>query len=189
MMLNSKQSFVKACEQRMKKCLVSMHDSLARIRTGRASETLISDIPVFYHGAKTPINHLASITVEDSHTLVVSPWEKSIIPEIEKALYKSNLGITPQSGSESVRVVLPALTQETREKLSKQASQVAESSRVSVRNIRRDVNNEVKALLKSKELSKDEERGIQTAIQKTTDQFIGKIEDSLKQKHSELKEI
>jgi len=183
------QNIGKKYTEKMRRNIDAMENELLKLRTGRASPALLNDVHILYHGVNTPINQIASVTVEDARTLLISPWEKQLIPAIEKSLLKSSLGVTPKAGSDTVRVPLPALTQETRNSLRKQASQIAEKTRVAIRNARRDANSEIKSLFKKKEFGEDEERRLQNRIQKLTDEHVAGIDKLLAAKHRELEEI
>lgn len=176
-------------DDRMGKSIAALHSTLGRIRTGRASPSLLDGIEVPYYGNDTPLNQVASVTVEDARTLVISPWEKNLVPEIEKALLKSDLGITPASSGEVVRVPLPALTEENRRDLTRQARGEAETSRVAVRNIRRDAIHHIRELVKDKELAEDEAHRAEEDIQKLTDKRIGEIDAMVEAKEVDLMEI
>ncbi len=176
-------------QQRMQKSLGALSGALSKIRTGRAHPSILDSVLVSYYGSDTPINQVANINVEDGRTLAISPWEKILVPEIEKAIMKSDLGLNPVTSGELIRVPMPALTEETRRNLGKQAKAEAENARVSIRNIRRDINSDFKELLKEKEISEDAEHKAIDDVQKLTDRFIAEIEEILKAKESELLEI
>ena len=176
-------------DERMGKSLEVLHDTFGRIRTGRANPSLLDGIVVEYYGADTPLNQVASITVEDARTLVISPWEKPLIPEIEKAILKSDLGITPASTSELIRVPLPALTEENRKDLVRQARQEAENARIAIRNIRRDAIADIRELVKEKEVAEDEARRGEEEVQKLTDRRVAEIDKVLDAKESDLMEV
>ncbi len=176
-------------DDRMGKSVEALHSSFGRIRTGRANPSLLDGIEVSYYGTDTPLNQVASITVEDARTLAISPWEKNLIPDIEKAILKSDLGITPSSNKELIRVPLPALTEENRRDLARVAKQEAESARVAIRNIRRDAIHEVRELAKAKEVAEDEARKAEEKIQSITDRRIGEVESTLGAKEADLMEI
>jgi ribosome recycling factor len=179
----------KDAEVRMTKSLASLDSALAKIRTGRAHPSLLGDIKVPYYGTDTPLDQVANIGVEDSRTLLISPWERSLIPDIEKAILKSDLGLTPSSGGESIRLSMPPLTEENRIALTKVAKHEAENARVAVRNIRRDANAHLKELLKEKEISEDEEHHAIDLIQKLIDEKIADVEQALQVKEKDLLEI
>lgn len=176
-------------EARMEKCIEALGQAFARIRTGRASPSLLDDISVEYYGAPTPLNQVASVTVEDARALLISPWEKKMVPVIEKAILKSDLGLTPSSTADVIRLPMPPLTEESRKQLGKQARSEAEGARVAIRNVRREANSELKKLLKDKAISEDEERGGEDAIQKLTDRFVARVDELLQKKEADLMEI
>ena len=176
-------------DERMAKSIEALQQAFARIRTGRASPNLLDDIKVDYYGAPTPLAQVANITVEDARSLLISPWEKNMIPVIEKAIMKSDLGLTPASNADVIRLPMPPLTEESRKGLTKQARAEAENGRIAIRNIRRDANSTVKELLKEKEISEDEERRAEDSIQKLTDRFVGRVDALLAEKESDLMEI
>lgn len=176
-------------EARMGKSLVALAAAFNRIRTGRASPTILDGIMVSYYGSDTPLSQVANIMVEDARTLALSPWEKNLIPEIEKAIMKSDLGLNPSTTGDKIRVPMPALTEETRKQFIKQARAEAEKGRVSIRNIRRDANGMIKDLLKEKEISEDEERAGQDQVQKLTNQYVAEIETVLAGKEKDLMQV
>jgi len=176
-------------EERMKKSIQALEAAFARIRTGRASPALLDDVKVDYYGTPTPLNQVAGITVEDARSLLISPWEKKMVPVIEKAILKSDLGLTPNTTADVVRLPMPPLTEESRKGLGKQARAEAENARVSIRNIRRDANGQLKDLLKEKEVSEDEERRAEDQIQKLTDRFVAEVDQLLEAKEADLMEI
>jgi len=175
--------------ERMDKSLESLTYSFNKIRTGRAHPSLLDGITVEYYGAKTPLNQMANIGVEDARTLTLTAWDRTSIPDIEKAIMKSDLGLNPSTAGEVMRIPMPMLTQETRKGFTRQARHDAESARVSVRNGRRDAMGMLKELVKEKEIGEDDERRGQDAVQKLTDSYIEKIEKLLKQKEADLMEI
>jgi len=179
----------KDAEQRMDKCVDSFKNHISKIRTGRASPSILDGIMVEYYGAATPLRQLANVTVEDSRTLKINVFDRSLSQAVEKAIMTSDLGLNPSSAGTDIRVPLPALTEERRKDLIKVVRGEAEQGRVSVRNVRRDANDKVKALLKDKEISEDEERRSQDDIQKMTDVFIKKIDSTLAEKEAELMEF
>lgn len=176
-------------EERMQKTLVALSTSLNKIRTGRAHPSLLDGIRVDYYGSMTPLSQVAAINVEDARTLSVSPWEGPMVPEVEKAIIKSDLGLNPSTAGNVIRIPMPMLTEETRKGYTKQAKAEAEHSRVSIRNIRRDIISDIKDLQKEKEISEDEERKAQDDIQKITDRYIADIEKALAVKEKDLMEI
>jgi ribosome recycling factor len=176
-------------EQRMSKSIDALGNAFNKIRTGRAHSSLLNGISVDYYGVDTPLSQAASIVVEDSRTLSVTPWEKFLVPEIEKAIMKSDLGLNPSTAGSVIRLPLPALTEETRRTYGKQAKAEAENSRISIRNIRRDILTDVKDLLKEKDISEDEERKAHDDVQKITDRFIARVDEALVIKERDLMEI
>lgn len=176
----------KDAETRMDKCVEAFKNTISKIRTGRASPSILDGIMVDYYGSSTPLRQLASVTVEDSRTLKINVFDRSISAAVEKAIMTSDLGLNPSSAGTDIRVPLPALTEERRKDLIKIVRSEAEQGRVSVRNVRRDANDKVKALLKDKEISEDEERRSQDDIQKMTDVFIKKVDTALAEKEAEL---
>jgi ribosome recycling factor len=176
-------------EERMKKSVESVIGQFKKIRTGRAHPSILDSVQVLYYGAPVPLQQVANVTVEDARTLMISPWEKQTVPDIEKAIYKSDLGLNPSSNGGVIRVPMPALTEETRKVYIRQARSEAESARVSVRNIRRDANSDLKELLKEKEISEDDERRGQDGIQKLTDKYVAEIDGLLEKKEADLMEI
>lgn len=176
----------KDAEARMKKAIESLGNNFNRIRTGRAHPSLLDGIMVNYYGTDTPLSQVANINIEDARTLSVSPWERNLVPEIEKAIMKSDLGLNPSTNGGLIRIPLPMLTEETRKTFIKQARAEAEHARVAVRNVRRDVLADVKALLKDKAIGEDEERKGQDEIQKITDKFIAEVDKALAAKEVDL---
>ena len=173
-------------EDRMQKSLGSLDEAFKKIRTGRAHPSLLDSVMVSYYGADTPLNQLANVTVEEGRSLVISPWEKPLIGEIEKAIMKSDLGLNPSNNGNTIRVPMPPLTEETRREFTKQAKQEAENARVAIRNIRRDANSDFKELEKEKEISEDEQRRAEEQVQKLTDKFIAEIESAYQVKEEDL---
>lgn len=179
----------KSAQERMKKSVEVLGVNFNKIRTGRAHPSILDSVMVSYYGSDTPLSQVANVSVLDARTLSISPWEKHIVPDIEKAIMKSDLGLNPSTTGELIRVPMPALTEETRKNYIKQARAEAEHARVSVRNVRRDANSDLKNLVKSKDISEDEERRAQDEIQKLTDKFIAEIDASLALKEKDLMEI
>ena len=179
----------KDAEERMQNSLDALGSHFNKIRTGRAHPSLLDGIKLDYYGADTPLNQMANVSVEDARTLSVTAWDKSTIPDIEKAILKSDLGLNPATAGEVIRIPMPPLTEETRKGYIKQARSEAESARVSVRNARRDAMGMLKELVKEKEISEDEERRGQDQVQKITDKFVAQIEERLSAKEADLLEI
>lgn len=174
---------------RMTKAVDALRHELSKLRTGRAHPSLLDHVMVNYYGNEVPLKQVANVNVADSRTLSVTPWEKNVTPAIEKAIQLSDLGLTPNSAGGVIRVPLPALTEQRRKDLVKVVKTEGESARVSVRNIRRDANQELKALLKDKKISEDDDRRAQDDIQKLTDKFVAEIDKVLQAKEAELLEV
>lgn len=180
---------LKDAKIRMGKSVETLRHDLTKVRTGRAHTSLLDHIMVDYYGSDVPLKQVANVNVEDARTLVVTPWEKSMVAVIEKAIMKSDLGLNPNTAGTVMRIPLPSLTEERRKDMIKIVRQEAEGARVAVRNIRRDANNDFKELLKEKEISEDEDRRAQEQIQKLTDQAIADIDKVLQAKEAELMEV
>lgn len=176
-------------EARMTKSVAAMVDAFKKVRTGRANPAILDGVMVDYYGSDTPIAQVANIIVEDGRSLAVNPWEKNMIPAIEKAIMKANLGLNPATSGDVIRIPMPPLTEETRKEYIKQARAEAEKGRISVRNIRRDANGDIKDLLKEKEISEDEQRGGEDQIQKLTDKFIAQVDKLLADKEKDLMQV
>lgn len=173
-------------EKKMKKSLEALSSAFNKIRTGRAHPSILDSVMVNYYGQETPLKQVASVNVEDNRTLAVSPWEKNLVPVIEKAIMASDLGLNPTTSGDLIRIPMPMLTQETRKEMVKQSKADAENARVSVRNARRDANNMMKDLLKEKDISEDDERRGEDEIQKLTDRYIAEVEKMFKAKEEDL---
>ena len=183
------ENLLKDVAEKMDKSVSALKNAFNKIRTGRANPSLLDDIYVDYYGNQSPINQTSNISVEEGRSLVISPWDKSLIPDIEKAILNSDLGLNPSTNADLIRVTMPALTEETRQDYIKQARAEAENSRVSIRNIRRDANQAAKEKQNSSEISEDDLRRIEDLIQKETDKFITIVDTDLKNKESDLLEI
>ena len=175
-------------EDKMKKALDALDNAFSTLRTGRAHPGILNGVTVSYYGSEMPLNQVASINVEDSRTLLVQPFDRSMVQAVDKAIRESDLGLNPIS-AEVIRVPLPALTEETRKDMQKLARGEAEERRVSVRNARRDANNQIKALVIDKQISEDDERRANDDIQKMTDKYIDNIDKKLATKEAELMEV
>ncbi len=173
-------------EARMTKSLEALRHALARIRTGRAHPSLLDHVFVSYYGSEMPIKQVANITAEDARTLAISPWEKSMVQPIEKAILQSDLGLNPNTAGTVIRIPLPPLTEDRRKELIKRARQEGEQGRVAIRNIRRDANASLKEMVKEKMISEDEERRGQERIQKLTDRFVERVDQLLEEKERDL---
>jgi len=173
-------------DKKMQKSLEALHSAFNKIRTGRAHPAILDSVMVNYYGQETPLKQVASVNVEDNRTLLVAPWEKNLVPTIEKAIMMSDLGLNPSSNGDAIRVPMPMLTEETRKEMVKQAKADAEQGRVSVRSARRDANSMLKDMLKDKEISEDDLRRGEEEIQKLTDKYIAEVEKMLKAKEEDL---
>ena len=170
----------------MEKSLSALDVAFKKIRTGRATPSLLDSIKVNYYDKLTPLAQVASISIEDAKTLAIAPWEKGIVQEIEKAISESELGLNPATSGDTIRVILPDLTEETRRDFIKKAKSEAENAKVSIRNVRREGNSQLKEFLKEKEISEDEERQGEEEIQKLTDLFVEKVDAALEAKEKDL---
>ncbi len=183
------EEFKKDATARMAKCLQTFQAELKKLRTGRAHPSLIENIKVDYYGTETPLSQLANINIEDARTLTVSPWDKSAVQAIEKAIHKSDLGLNPMTAGAVMRIPLPPLTEERRRDITKMLRGDAENARVSVRNVRRDVLQDVKEAAKKKLVSQDDEKRIQDEIQKLTDKHVADIDAALAIKEKEVMHV
>jgi ribosome recycling factor len=174
---------------RMAKCVQTFQTDLKKLRTGRAHPSLIEHLKVDYYGSEVPLQQVASISVEEGRTLVVSPWEKSVVQAIEKAIHKSDLGLNPSTAGTVIRISMPPLTEERRRDLTKVVRHDAENARVAVRNVRRDVLADIKEMLKEKLLSQDDERRAETEVQKLTDKHVADIDHALAAKEKEIMQV
>jgi len=173
-------------DERMQKSIASLDIAFKKIRTGRAHPDILDSVQVSYYGSDTPLSQLANVTVEEGRSLIISPWEKPMIGEIEKAIMKSDLGLNPSNNGDTIRVPMPPLTEETRKEYTKQAKAEAENARIAIRNIRRDANSDFKELEKEKEISEDEQRRAEDQVQRLTDKHIATIESSFHAKEADL---
>jgi len=174
---------------RMAKSVASLQQDLTKIRTGRAHTSLLDHITVEYYGSSVPLNQVANVGVEDSRTLIITPWEKDMVQPIEKAIMGSDLGLNPASAGTVIRVPLPALTEERRKDMIRVVRQEAEGGRIAVRNIRRDALHDIKELLKEKMIGEDDERRAEGDIQDITDKYVAEIDKILAEKEAELMEV
>ena len=179
----------KDATQRMAKCVVTFRDQLKKLRTGRAHTSLIEHIKVDYYGTDTPLNQVANIATEDARTLTVTPWEKSMVQPIEKAILKSDLGLNPNTAGQIIRINMPAMTEERRRDITKIVRSEAEAARVSVRNVRREVMTELKEMLKEKLIAQDDDRRAQEDVQKLTDKHVAEIDHAMAEKEKELMHV
>ncbi|MEZ0471943.1 ribosome recycling factor [Luteimonas salinilitoris] len=173
-------------QTRMQKSIEALRHDLTKVRTGRASTALVEHLKVNYYGADMPLSQVASIAVSDARSLTITPWEKQMVAPVEKAILASDLGLTPNTAGTVIRINIPALTEERRKELSKHVHHEGENAKIAIRNIRRDANQQVKELLKDKQISEDEERRSEEEIQKLTDQAIKDVDEVVKAKEQEL---
>ncbi|MBX6396025.1 MAG: ribosome recycling factor [Alicyclobacillaceae bacterium] len=182
-------NLLKETEERMNKSLQALKKEFAGVRAGRATPALLEKVMVDYYGTTMPVHQLATITAPEPRLLVIQPWDKGALAEIEKAILKSDLGLTPTNDGQVIRVVLPQLTQERRQELARMVRKLAEESRVAVRNIRREANDEIKKSEKQGDISEDEGRRLQERVQSLTDRFIEEIDRLLAAKEKEIMEV
>jgi ribosome recycling factor len=180
---------VDSAKKRMEKCISDMQQNLASIRTGRASVSILDHIQANYYGTPTPLQQMATLSTPDPTVIVIQPWDPSTIPNIEKAILASDLGLTPASDGRVIRLPIPPLTQERRKQLAKSVGHIAEQHRVAVRQVRHDANDQLKAYLKDKKISEDEEKEGLKKIQDLTNDFISKVDGLFKKKEAEILEI
>ncbi len=183
------QNIEEEAKKKMKKVIEFLTQELSKLRTGRATPALLDSIRVDYYGNQVPINQIAAISIPDPKTIVIQPWDKSIIPEIEKAIYKSQTGLVPNNDSNVIRISIPPLTEERRREIIKVAHKLGEDARVAIRNVRRDSNEFTKKQEKEKVISEDESRHLTNRIQKLTDDNIKMIDEILKKKEKEIMEV
>jgi ribosome recycling factor len=183
------QDVISSNEERMKKTVASLKDGFAALRTGRASASLFDRIRVDCYGEKSPLNQIANISIPEARLIVIQPWDKNLIGEIEKAIRSSELSLNPSNDGKVIRIAIPPLTEERRKELVKLAKNQAEQSRVAVRNIRRDGNEELKKLLKDSKVTEDEQTRGEAELQKLTDSYIGQVNQVLEEKEKEIMEV
>jgi ribosome recycling factor len=176
-------------EQRMRKSLEALKEEFKRLRTGRAHTGLLEHITVEYYGSRVPISQAATVSVEDARTLLVSPWEKQMVPAVEKAILTSDLGLTPVTAGLAIRVPLPPMTEERRKEMARVVRSETETGRVAVRNIRRDILSDVKDFLKEKLITQDDERRAQDEVQQLTDKYVAQMDGLLNDKEKEIMEF
>ena len=183
------QETLKDCRERMEKALQGLEKDFAKLRTGRASTTLVEDISIDYYGTSTPLNQLASLSTPDSRTIAIQPWDRNSFADIEKAIIKSDLGLNPVNDGKLIRINIPPLTEDRRKEMGKKAKKMAEDAKIVVRNIRRDENDDLKKKKNNKDLTEDEMHKGQEEVQKITDEYVEKIQETLDQKEKEIMEI
>jgi ribosome recycling factor len=179
----------KDAETRMRKSIESLKQEFSKVRTGRAHTSLLDHIRVSYYDNEVPLNQVANVSAADARMLTVTPWEKNMVPVVEKAIMASNLGLNPSTSGNVIRVVLPSLTEERRRDFVKVVRGEAEAARVAIRNVRREANTDLKDLLKEKEITEDEDRRGQEEIQTLTDKYVAEVEKLLQEKEAELMEV
>lgn len=179
----------KTAKDKMNKSIHSLEEELSRLRAGRAHPSLLEGVVVNYYGNETPLTQVASVNVESALMLTVKPWEKKLVPEIEKAIRSADLGLNPATSGDVIRVPLPPLSEERRKELIKKVKAECENAKVAIRNIRRDSNQHIKELLKDKKISEDDQRKGEDAMQKLTDSFISQIDTMLAKREKDLMEI
>ena len=179
----------KDAASRMAKSVASLQQDLTKIRTGRAHTSLLDHITVEYYGSQVPLNQVSNVGIEDSRTLIITPWEKDMVQPIEKAIMTSDLGLNPATAGTVIRVPLPALTEERRKDMIRLVRNEAEGGRIAIRNIRRDAMHDIKELLKEKVIGEDDERRAEGEVQDITDKHVGQVDEMLAGKESELMEI
>jgi len=182
------EEIMKNHDLKMKKSLTLLTQELSKLRTGRASPALLEAIRVEYYGSQLPLNQVATISIPEARLIIIQPWDKTALPNIEKAIFKSGVGLTPNSDGNVIRLAVPPLTTERREELIKLTLRMAEETKVAIRNIRRDANNEIKKLEKEKKISEDASFKAQEKVQQITDQFIKKVDEVQKDKEDEIRE-
>jgi ribosome recycling factor len=183
------QTVLDNCKDRMAKCVSSLENDFQAMRTGRANPALFDKIKVEYYGAETPLNQVASVSVPEARMVVITPWDKTVLPAIEKAILKSELGLNPSNDGKLIRVSFPALTEQRRKELAKGAKQTAEAARVAIRNVRRDAMEDLKKLQKASEISEDQQKDGEAKIQKMTDNAIAEVGKVAEAKEKEIMEI
>jgi ribosome recycling factor len=187
--MNTTQAIHKDADTRMQGALEALGRDFAGVRTGRANAALLEGVRVDYYNTPTPVNQVASVSVPDARTLLIQPWDQSVLSKIEKAIQKSDLGVTPANDGKVIRLSMPPLNEERRKQLAKSVGKLAEDARVAVRNVRREAKEKTKALLKDKRISEDDERRSETELQKLTDRYVQKIDELLKKKEQEILEF
>ena len=173
-------------EERMQKSVVSLEEAFKKIRTGRAHPSILDSVMVSYYGTDTPLSQLANVNVEEGRSLLISPWEKQLSGEIEKAILKSDLGLNPSNNGDTIRVPMPPLTEETRREYTRQAKQEVENARVAIRNIRRDANSRFKDFEKERDISEDQQHRAEERVQKLTNKHIAAVESAYQVKEQDL---
>jgi ribosome recycling factor len=187
--MNTAQAVQKDAETRMHGALDALGREFAGVRTGRANAALLEHVRVDYYDTLTPLNQVASVSVPDARTLMIQPWDQSVLTKIERAIQKSDLALTPVNDGKVIRLTIPPLNEERRKQLAKSVGKLAEEARVAIRNVRREAKEKIKGLLKDKKISEDDERRSETELQKLTDRFTQKVDELLKKKEQEILEF
>jgi ribosome recycling factor len=187
--MNTTQAVYKGAESRMQAALETLGREFAGVRTGRATTALLEGIRVDYYNTPTPVAQVASVSVPDARTLLIQPWDQSLLSKLEKAIQKSDLGLTPANDGKVIRLAIPPLNEERRKQLAKVVGRLAEESRVAVRNVRREAKEKLRGLAKEKRISEDDEKRSEAELQKLTDRFIQKVDELLKKKEQEILEF
>lgn len=177
------------CRSAMSKAVKALRKEMTKVRTGRASTSLLDDVVVEYYGAPTPLNQVATLSTPEARLITIQPWEKNLIPEIEKAIFKADLGLTPSSDGQLIRLPVPALTEERRREMVKIIKRMAEEAKISVRNARRDANENLKMLEKEKEITEDERKRAEKDVQQVTDEYVENVDDLVDAKEQEVMEV
>jgi len=177
------------CRSAMSKAVKALRKEMTKVRTGRASTSLLDDVVVEYYGAPTPLNQVATLSTPEARLTTIQPWEKNLIPEIEKAIFKADLGLTPSSDGQLIRLPVPALTEERRREMVKIIKRMAEEAKISVRNARRDANENLKMLEKEKEITEDERKRAEKDVQQVTDEYVENVDDLVDAKEQEVMEV
>lgn len=180
---------LKVFEEKMAKCISAYENELATVRAGRATPSLLDRVSVDYYGVPTPVNQVGEVKAADPRTLTVTPWDPSLLKEIEKAIFAADLGLVPQNDGKLIRISIPQLTEERRKELTKQVSKLAEDAKVAVRNVRRDANDKLKDAKKAKEITEDDEKNFEKKIQDATDKFVKNIDEIASKKEKEIMAI
>lgn len=182
-------SLLKDIEKRMKQAVNVVREELSHVRTGRASPALVENIPVDYYGSTVELKQIASITAPDAKTLLIQPWDKSVIGAIEKAIWKSELGFNPVVDSTVIRITMPPLTEERRKEIAKMAKKIVEEGKIAIRNLRREANDEIKKMTKEGKISEDDEKATQAEVQKLTDEHINELDGVWEKKEKEIMSV
>jgi len=179
----------KETAEHMQKSIDVMKKEFLTLRTGKVTTTIVDNIKVDYYGTPTPLNQVASVTNLDATTIAINPWEKSLLPDIERAIQQANLGVNPNNDGDFIKLFFPPMTSEQREQIAKQAKAISEKAKVAVRNVRKDSNNKIKRLEKDKEINEDESKRAHDKIQKITDEHIAKIDEAFKSKEADILKV